>query len=391
MKTKEFIEERIAKLEEYMFFENIGVALISSPENLFYFSNFNPIITSKPSFIIIRAGVKPCLLVPAIRKGHALADGSIENVQFYGKWGENISEYPTAIDALYEIVGVEIENIGIEFNAVSINLYKVLQDNLKPKCFIDISKKVWQMRLYKDTYELDCIKKAANLTDIGISMTIEGFKKGESEAVACTEGQYAMRKFWQANFPEHEVAGFANEGTAIIDSCTVWSMANKRITYGCDCPQPYKAKQGDLLLPMAWAKISGYSAETERSIICGKNNTITQKAYISMLRARNRVFKILKPGITCTELYINAVKVFEEDGFFKNIPNRIGHGIGLAMHESPSLAYENQLVLRAGMVITIEPGLMDINWGGVRHSDTVVITEDGFEFLTKLERGYIII
>ena len=86
-------------------------------------------------------------------------------------------------------------------------------------------------------------------------------------------------------------------------------------------------------------------------------------------------------------MYEEAATCFTTAGFGHILPGRIGHGIGASAHERLSINRGNKQKLKPGMVISIEPGLMDPDWGGVRHSDTVLITETGYEVLTKLPAG----
>jgi len=144
-------------------------------------------------------------------------------------------------------------------------------------------------------------------------------------------------------------------------------------------------------LPMSWARIGGYAAENERSVAVGELHALRRRAYDSMLQAREEVFTRLRPGILFEELYLAAMKVFEDAGFTSILPGRCGHGIGLSTHEFPSVTSGNKIRLEPGMVFTVEPGLMTKDWGGVRHSDTVLVTEDGYELLTKFRRDKITI
>jgi len=200
-----------------------------------------------------------------------------------------------------------------------------------------------------------------------------------------------MRKMWHKCFQDYEVSGFGSSEGAQIDSLVVWSMSNERIAYGCDCPQAYVPVSGDLVLPMSWARIGGYATENERTVMVGETDAFRHRAYDAMLRAREELFAILRPGTLFETLYIAAMKVFEDAGFSSILPGRCGHGIGLSTHEFPSLTSGNKIPLAPGMVFTVEPGLMAREWGGVRHSDTVLVTEDGYELLTKLHRDKIII
>ena len=108
-----------------------------------------------------------------------------------------------------------------------------------------------------------------------------------------------------------------------------------------------------------------------------------EKAYDAMLAGRANVFKMMKAGVTASEVYDAGVAPYIEAGFKDFLPGRIGHGVGLSLHEFPSLAKDNNLVLEEGMCVTVEPGLVFAGWGSTRHSDTVVVRKDGIEILTS--------
>ena len=149
----------------------------------------------------------------------------------------------------------------------------------------------------------------------------------------------------------------------------------------------YKIKKGDLVLPMVWARVGGYCAETERTFFVEELSEEKNKIYDVVLEARNCVFKILKPGIRLNDIYKKVERVFIKNGYGSYLPGRVGHGIGLSAHGFPSISKENENILKENMILTIEPGIMIENIGGVRHSDTVLITKNGFELLTKIERN----
>lgn len=391
VKVEKFLKKRIEKLIEFMKKNNIDISIIANPENVFYYSNFNPIIGSHPAFVIIKKNGEHILLVHCIRNIHAQEESFVETIYLYGKWGKNEPIATDYIDAIELILKEKKLNIGLEKKYSNLEFCIKLGIKNDHSDFYDISEFISNEKMIKDEYEISCIKKAAFLADIGIKTTIKYLEKGYDEAEACTEGQYQMRKAWHKYFSDCEISGFWTSEGGEIDSLVVWSMANKRIAYGCDCPISYKPKEGDILLPMSWARINGYAAECERAIIFKKENDFLNKAYLSVLEAREEVFKLLKPGISFEELYIAAEKVFIRNGFKDILPGRIGHGLGLSTHEFPSLTRGNKLKLVSGMVFTVEPGLMSNDWGGIRHSDTVLITENGYEFLTKLKRDKIVI
>ena len=101
-----------------------------------------------------------------------------------------------------------------------------------------------------------------------------------------------------------------------------------------------------------------------------------------MLAGRQNVFQMMKAGVAVSDVYAAGVAPYIEAGFGDYLPGRIGHGLGLSLHEFPSLSKDSSLVLEEGMVVTVEPGLVFAGWGSTRHSDTVVVRKDGIEILT---------
>lgn len=386
-----FVCKRIEKMRLIMAEKSIDTIIVSSPENVFYLSNFNPIIFSHPAFIILHKQEEPYLLVHCIRHDHAQDEGAIKNIKLFGKWGDNVSLGMEPVDAIKSLIGNDSHCVGVEGDYISMNMLEKLKSSISIQRIIDISYDLKMMKIIKDAYEIARIRQAAELVDAGVEKAVEELEQGNSEAGACTEGQYKMRRLWQEKFSQYEVSGFGSSEGAQIDSLVLWCMANERIAYGCDCPQNYIPAQGDLVLPMSWARIGGYAAEIERSVIVGKVDSIRMKAYDAMLAAREAIFDVLRPGIAFEELYKTAMQQFENAGFGNILPGRCGHGIGLSTHEFPSLALGNKIALQPGMIFTVEPGLMSKALGGVRHSDTVLITEDGYEILTKMRRGKITI
>lgn len=391
MDSKKFVYDRISRLRDKMDTQGIDAVILQKPENVFYFSNFNPVLNSHPAIMVISREGEPCLLTHAIRCDHAKDEGAVDNVKLYGKWGGNETLAMKPEDAIAQLIKIRGGRLGIESDCISVDFKEALVRVLEPGEVVSVSEQVNLMKIVKDEYEIGKIRRAAELVDIGVETCIEYLKQGYSEAEASTEGQHAMRLRWHDKFRDEEVCGFGTSEGGMVDSLHVWCLSGAHIAYGCDCPRHYYPQNGDLTLPMAWAKVSGYHAENERTIIIGALDSFKQNAYDSMLKARESIFRILKPGTRFEELYEAAAKVYTDHGFGAILPGRVGHGVGCSAHEFPSLAKGNQIQLKPGMVITVEPGLMDKSWGGVRHSDTVLITENGYEPLTRYEMGEIAI
>ncbi len=385
-----YVKERIAKMRASIQKKGVDIAILMRPENVFYFSNFNPIIISHvPYFIITQDDA--FLLVHCIRHDHAVNEGAVDKVLCYGKWGATKAVAMDAMDAMREILGDKAVCVGVEGDYASMNFLERLKTKLSVKSYVDIAQDAIDLRLIKDAHEIRMCRISGELVDLGVTRAIEALEAGESEARAATEGQYAMRLLWHEKYQQYEVSGFSNSETADIDTFVVWCMSNERLNYGCDCPTGYVPQPGDLTMPMSWARIGGYNVENERTVIVGHVNEERERAYSAMLRAREQIFKRLKPGAVFEDLYFAAMKEYEDAGFGNILPGRCGHGMGLSTHEFPSVTKGNKAELAPGMILTVEPGLMSAELGAVRNSDTVLITENGFEFLTHSKRDRIVI
>ncbi|MGO5023251.1 M24 family metallopeptidase [Lawsonibacter sp. LCP25S3_G6] len=387
---RDYVKKRIEGMQAIMARKGVDVTILMRPENVFYFSNFNPILISHvPYFILTQDDA--FLLVHCIRHDHAVNEGAVDKVLCYGKWGATKAVAMDAMDAMRELLGDKPLTVGVEGDYASMNVLNRLKDKLNVRAYVDIAQDAVDLRLIKDPHEIQMCRISGELVDLGVTRAIEALEAGASEAQAATQGQYAMRQLWHEKYQQYEVSGFSNSETADIDTLVVWCMSNERLNYGCDCPTGYVPMPGDLTMPMSWARVAGYNVENERTVMVGRVNDERLRAYNAMLKARDQIFKLLRPGTIFEDLYFAAMKEYEDAGFGAILPGRCGHGMGLSTHEFPSVTKGNKAPLAPGMVFTVEPGLMSAELGAVRNSDTVLITEDGFEFLTKSRRDTIII
>ena len=105
-----------------------------------------------------------------------------------------------------------------------------------------------------------------------------------------------------------------------------------------------------------------------------------------MLKAQEAAIETLGPGVKCSDVDKASMKVISNSGYNSLMRHHTGHGIGLEGHEPPWLDIGNEAELKPGMVVSIEPGIYELGFAGFRHSDTAVITEDGYELVTYYPR-----
>jgi Xaa-Pro aminopeptidase len=106
-----------------------------------------------------------------------------------------------------------------------------------------------------------------------------------------------------------------------------------------------------------------------------------------MVKAQEAAFEAFKPGAKCSDIDTATINVFKKAGLMPLVKHHTGHGLGLEGHEPPWLDVGNKEPLRAGMVVSCEPGIYETGFAGFRHSDTVSITKDGAEIITYYPRN----
>jgi Xaa-Pro aminopeptidase len=141
-------------------------------------------------------------------------------------------------------------------------------------------------------------------------------------------------------------------------------------------------KEGDLLVSETSAPIWGYNAELERGMVVGAPTDEVRRMFDHTVAAQEVAFAAIRPGVTCADVDGAVMRYFEEHDLVPLWRQHTGHGIGLRNHEAPFLDLGDHTPIEPGMVFTIEPGVYKGDVGGFRHSDTVVVTEDGIEILT---------
>ena len=143
---------------------------------------------------------------------------------------------------------------------------------------------------------------------------------------------------------------------------------------------------GDVLVTETGAPVWGYNAELERAMIIGSPTAEMRRLFHHTVAAQDAAFAAFRPGATCADIDAAAMRYFDKHDLLPYWRQHTGHAIGLRNHEAPFLDVGDSTPLEPGMVFTIEPGLYDATVGGFRHSDTVVVTDDGINILTDYPR-----
>jgi Xaa-Pro dipeptidase len=146
-----------------------------------------------------------------------------------------------------------------------------------------------------------------------------------------------------------------------------------------------RLSRGDVLITGATANVDGYFSELERTMFVGDVTDEQEDYFDLMLAAQETAFEAMGPGVPVSHVDEAVWAYFEEQGVTDLARHHVGHNIGLDGHEPPYIDRGNDVEMEPGHIYTIEPGLYT-DEAGYRHSDTVVVTEDGIELLTYYPR-----
>jgi len=147
-------------------------------------------------------------------------------------------------------------------------------------------------------------------------------------------------------------------------------------------------KKGDYLLIDMGVRKNFYHSDMTRTYCFGWGSDRQREVYEVVLAAQLAALKKIRAGVPCVEVDAAARNLITEAGYGEYFGHGLGHGVGLEIHEGPTLNPRSSDVLEAGMVVTVEPGIYLPGFGGVRIEDLVVVTDRGFRNLTKQSKAF---
>jgi Xaa-Pro aminopeptidase len=144
-----------------------------------------------------------------------------------------------------------------------------------------------------------------------------------------------------------------------------------------------KIQKGDFVVIDIGAKFKHYRADLTRTITMGKPSAKKAKIHDIVKKAQEEALKSMRMGVKTSNVDAVARRLIEKEEYGPYFVHNLGHGVGLEIHELPSLSPESGDVLKNGNTVTVEPGIYIVNFGGVRIEDTVLVNEKNVERLTK--------
>ncbi len=364
--SKEELDLRLNKVRSMMAQKELDVYIAAHTDNVYYLTNFAYLPMERPFFLIVPVEGIPVLVVPLLEVSHA-EQRILIDVHYHTYY-----EYPAPPgkrfgDALTQVISGD-KKVGIE-SSLSIGLQKTIPGKVIVTDIID------EARLVKTDYEVGRIAFASEVVDLGLKKVLEMAKPGVQVAALYSEGNKEMMV--KALF---EIPGINLLMTKF--TAAVWPNALSA--------QPHSIpglsdvlESGGPNVTIITTQANGYSAEVERTFFIDHVPDDARALFNLMMEARQMAYDLVKPGVRAEDVDRKVLQIIKNAGYEDKILHRTGHGFGITGHEPPWVALGSDHVLEKNMVISIEPGIYIKGMGGLRHSDTVLVTGDGCMRLTQ--------
>lgn len=350
----------LAQVRRWMADHDAGAAYITRPVSIAYLTGFHAEPHERLMALVVRHE-NATLIVPALEQQKA--EGQVSTAVVVG-WRDGEDAYAPVHDALRNDV-----KVGVEKEHLSVLAAETLAARAGVKEMLDVGPEIRRLRRTKSETEVEALQRAAAITDSAYEEVLTRLRAGLSELEVATM-----------------LASVIGElgGTLSFESL-VQSGPNSALPHLR--PTSRKLSAGDFVLLDFGAAFDGYKADTTRMAVMGEPSARHAEIHQVVLDAHDAAIAAVVAGVTTGAIDASARGVIDSAGYGERFIHRTGHGLGLEAHEDPSLDPGSTMVLEAGMVITIEPGVYIPGWGGVRIEDDVLVEEGGCRVLTKADRS----
>ncbi|RWR05331.1 M24 family metallopeptidase [Siminovitchia fortis] len=360
---------RLEKLMLWLKDQQIDAAFISSPDNVFYLTRFRCEPHERLLGLAVFQEKEPLLICPAMEADDAKNAGWDKEILGY-------SDTDNPWDLAEERIKARLPRIrswAVEKDHLNVSRYEELSLRYEDADFVSADNILNELRLVKDEQEIKLIKKACELVDFAVEVGVNELAEGKTELDIIAAIEYEIKK----------------KGAGMSFDPIVLAGANAASPHGI--PGLTKIERGQLVLMDLGVIYEGYCSDITRTVAFGDITDEQKNIYETVLKAEEAAVKLTKPGVKARELDQTARNIIQDAGFGKYFTHRLGHGLGISVHEYPSITETNEMELEPGMIFTIEPGIYIPGVAGVRIEDDVLVTEEGVEVLTGYSKSLQII
>jgi Xaa-Pro aminopeptidase len=347
-------KERIKRLYGYLKKEGIEAFLFTSPENIRYISGF----TGGEGMVFLTPH-KRVLFVDSRYVLQAKKEAKRFTVKEYiERWEDVVSL----------IKNEGCRNLGFESYHLTHESYVELKRQLKVP-LIQGPRSIKNIRSVKEQKEISLIRKAAEIAEQGFKEIIPQIANTPKEKDIALRLECSIKELGSEKTPFEIIV-----------------VSGKRGAHPHGTPGKKEIRKGEFVTIDFGAVYRGYCSDETCTLIVGRPTLQQKKVYELVKEAHDQAISVVTPGVKFTTIDSVARRVLENAGLGKYFRHGTGHGVGLAVHEAPSISPKGEGVVKEGMVFTIEPGVYIPNWGGVRIEDMVEVTRHGCQLITGISK-----
>ena len=359
-----------------------GVVLFD-PYYVLYYAGFAFVPTERPIALVLGADGTRTLVVPRLEVEHAETKSTLDRVAQYPEYpgdprAEDVLARTLADAGVTGTIGADQDGypwiLGYRGPTLS---------ELSGATVVRVVEQIERQLAVKSAAEIALIRESVRWSHLAHRL-LQRYTR-----VGATETEVSQRASDEATFAMLDAIGEIYRAQSFV---ATGAHAGYRGQIGRNAAIPHALagnlvfQPGDVLVTGASAPVWGYLSELERTMFLGQPTPEQERMFTHMVELQERAFAAIRPGALCSDVD-NAVRAFfEERDLWAHWRHHSGHAIGLRYHEGPFLDSGDDTEIRAGMVFTVEPGLYSPELGGFRHSDTVLVTNDGIEILTYYPR-----
>ncbi len=358
--------------------------VLFSPAQVFYLTGFAFIATERPIALVVASGTT-VLLVPRLEEEHATVHAAVDRVVSY-------PEYPGdkhPMQRLAEVMaGLKLDRarLGVDGDGYpGVMGYRGprLSEALPQSTVTPARDLIEDMIMIKSAEEVELIRESARWGNLAHAFLQEYTMPGAIESeVSLRASHEATAALIRALGPDYRPLSWTFPG----------AHAGFRGQVGAQSAIPHamtsnvRIRAGDVLVTGASAAVGGYTSELERTMIVGVATPEQRRYFQLMVDMQQVAFDAVRPGRPCADVDRAVRAFFEEHNLMPYWRHHVGHALGIGVHEAPFFDIGDDRPIRPGMVFSVEPGIYVPEFAGFRHSDTILVTEDGIEFLTYYPR-----
>jgi Xaa-Pro aminopeptidase len=377
------IEDRAKVLAAHLAREGLAGAVLFDSYYIVYYTDFAFIPTERPMAFCITAEGERSLFVPRLEVEHAKGEAIVDRVDHYLEYPGDPHPMVQLLDVLRDIgltgpLGADTDGYPWIWGYQGPSLSSTTgAEVVRVGAFIEAQMQV------KSLSEIALLRESAKWSNLAHRL-LQRYTR-----VGATETEVSLRASQEATLSLVDTLGPLYRARSMFRN---GAGAGYRGQIGRNAAIPHALAMnatfmaGDVLVTGASAAMWGYQAELERTMVIGPPSDDQCRFFNHMVAAQDVAFEALQPGARCSDVDRAVSQYYKDHELLPFWKHHTGHGIGLRYHEGPFLDSHDHTLIVPGMVLTVEPGLYVTGLGGFRHSDTVVITDDGMELITYYPR-----